>query len=69
MPAPMDTPAPATLHDFSDYRRRKALRDCGRDSRPREFLWVQPASGIATVAVFRPALPSALAALRAARAG
>lgn len=64
----MDTPTTATLHDVADYRRRKALRDCGQGSRRREFLWVHPGSGAATVAVFRPARPSAVAALRDARA-
>jgi hypothetical protein len=64
----MDTPITATLYDVADYRRRKALRDCGQGSRQREFLWLHPGSGAAMVAVFRPAQPSAVASLRSARA-
>lgn len=45
----------ATLYDAEEYRRRKALRDCGSRSRRREFLWIDPRSGTATLAVFRPA--------------
>ncbi|MDQ1091779.1 hypothetical protein QE400_001192 [Xanthomonas sacchari] len=53
----------APVYDVADYRRRKALRDCGQDSRRRAFLWVHPGSGTVQVAVFRPAQPSAAAAL------
>jgi hypothetical protein len=45
----------ATLYDAEEYRRRKALRDCGSRSRRREFLWIDPRSGMTVVAVFRPA--------------
>ncbi|KLD75182.1 hypothetical protein FZ025_06655 [Xanthomonas hyacinthi] len=64
----MSTHTTANLYDVGDYRRRKALRDCGQGSRRREFLWVHPASGAAQVAVFRPAQPTAAAVLlRSAR--
>lgn len=70
MSAPMPTSATATLHDFSHYRRRKALRECGQNSRQRAFLWVQPRYGITTVVVFQPVRQGVLAALRATtRAG
>lgn len=55
----------ATLYDADEYRRRKALRECGAASRKREFLWVDPLRGTVAVATFRPARPTALAALRA----
>lgn len=64
---PMHAPASATIYDAEEYRRRKALRDCGRHSRRREFLWVQPGGGAAVLAVFRPARPEAADALRDAR--
>ena len=63
----MHAPASATLYDAEEYRRRKALRDCGRHSQRRDFLWVQPGSGTAIVATFRPARPGAAEALRDAR--
>lgn len=63
--------ATALIYDVAEYRRRKALRDCGRGSRSQRFLWVDPRSGTASVAVFRPSTPTASAALRMAgrRAG
>ncbi len=62
---------PAKLYDFQDYRRRQALRDCGTASRSRQFLWVDPRDGTTLVRVFRPAVPTPLAALQshAGRAG
>lgn len=55
----------ATLHNADEYRRRKALRNCGSASRKRAFLWVDPLQGTVTMATFQPAQPTALAALRA----
>lgn len=65
---PMHNQAVATIHHVQDYRRRKALRDCGQGSRRRQFLWLDPVSGQISLAVFRPATPSAASALSGARA-
>lgn len=54
----MSTHITATIYDVEEYRRRKALRDCGRDSRRQEFLWLPPGSAVALVAVFHPAQSS-----------
>ncbi|MFT4198563.1 MAG: hypothetical protein QM601_11760 [Pseudoxanthomonas sp.] len=54
----------AHILDFQQFQQRRALRDCGADSRRREFLWVDPLRGQVQVRVFRPARPSAAEALR-----
>lgn len=66
-PMSTSTLATATLYDAAEYRRRKALRDCGQRSQRREFLWVYPGSVVASVAVFLPARPNAADMLHSAR--
>ncbi|UWX04134.1 hypothetical protein H1235_01670 [Pseudoxanthomonas sp. NC8] len=62
----MHIPDSATVYDAEQYRRRKALRECGGSSSRREFLWVQPGFGAVQLVVFRPAPPTAAEALRSA---
>lgn len=56
--------APAPIVDLQAYRSRRALLRCGTGSSARRFLWLDPASGMAAVGVFRPAAPTAAESLR-----